>query len=97
VELAEDGARVLAIPQTFSHLGPPWRELDKIILLHRLRHGGHPILRWMAGNVEVVTDPAGNQRPSKANSSERIDGMVALDIALGRWMAHGEPAMWQSA
>ena len=45
-------------------------------------------LRWMAGNVEVETDPAGNQRPSKARSSERIDGMVALTMAEARALVH---------
>jgi phage terminase large subunit-like protein len=86
--LQQDGASIVFVPQTWAGLAPAWRELDKLTLEHRLRHGGHPILRWMAGNVEVETDAAGNQRPSKARSSERIDGMVALDMALGRAMAH---------
>lgn len=87
-DLASDGATVLFVPQTTVGLGPAWREMDKLILEHRIRHGGHPILRWMAGNVEVETDAAGNQRPSKRLSTERIDGMVALDMAIGRAMAH---------
>lgn len=91
-ELMDDGASCVAVPQTHAGLGPPWRELEKIILDHRMRHGGHPILRWMAGNVEVETDSSGNQKPSKRLSSERIDGMVALDMALGRWLAHGDVA-----
>ncbi len=90
-ELEQDGATMVPIPQTWSGLAPGWRELDRLILDHKLRHGGHPILRWMAGNVETETDAAGNQRPSKAKSSERIDGMVALDMALSRLMAHLEP------
>jgi phage terminase large subunit-like protein len=97
VELVQDGAPMVAVPQTTAGLGPAWRELDKIILEGRLRHGGNPVLRWMAGNVEVETDASGNQRPSKAHSSERIDGMVALDMSLGRWMANGAPAIWTAA
>ena len=85
-ELEQDGATMVPIPQTWSGLAPGWRELDRLILDHKLRHGGHPILRWMAGNVETETDAAGNQRPSKARSPERIDGMVALDMALSRLM-----------
>jgi phage terminase large subunit-like protein len=97
-ELMADGATCTAIPQTTSGLGPSWRELEKIILDHAMRHGGHPILRWMAGNVEVETDAAGNQKPSKRHSSERIDGMVALDMALNRWLAYGNaPAVWSAA
>jgi len=97
-ELQADGATCTAIPQTHAGLGPAWRELEKLVLEHRLVHGGHPILRWMAGNVEVETDPAGNQKPSKRHSSERIDGMVALNMALNRWLAYGEaPGIWTAA
>ena len=97
-ELMADGATCTAIAQTTAGLGPAWRELEKIILDHAMRHGGHPILRWMAGNVEVETDAAGNQKPSKRHSSERIDGMVALDMSLNRWLAHGAaPAVWSAA
>jgi phage terminase large subunit-like protein len=87
-DLAQEGANIVFVPQTWLGLAPAWRELEKLILEHRIRHGGHPILRWMAGNVEVETDASGNQRPSKARSRERIDGIVALDMALGRAMAH---------
>lgn len=89
-ELGQAGATMLKVPQTYAGLSPAWRELEKLILEGRLRHGGHPVLRWMAGNVEVETDAQGNQKPSKARSTERIDGMVALDMAIGRWMAHVE-------
>ena len=96
-ELMDDGASCTAIPQTHAGLGPAWRELERIVLDHSMRHGGHPILRWMAGNVEVETDSQGNQKPSKRLSKERIDGMVALDMALNRWLAHGDaPAIWMA-
>jgi phage terminase large subunit-like protein len=87
-DLTQDGASCIAIPQTSMGLGPAWRELEKLVLEHRVRHGGHPVLRWMAGNVEVDTDSVGNQKPSKRLSSERIDGMVALTMAESRLMAH---------
>lgn len=95
-ELGQDGATCIAVPQTSTGLGPAWRELEKLILEHRLVHGGHPVLRWMAGNVETETDAAGNQKPSKRLSTERIDGMVALDMALGRLMVNVETEadMW---
>lgn len=92
--LMSDGAVLVAIPQTHSGLTPGWNELEKAILEHKIRHGGHPILRWMAGNVEVETDAAGNQKPSKRVSAEKIDGMVALDMAFTRWIAHmSEPEL----
>lgn len=97
-DLMAEGAGMIAIAQTHSGLAPAWRELTKAILERKIEHGGHPILRWMAGNVEVETDPAGNEKPSKRHSAERIDGMIALDMALGRWMAHGEaPVIWSAA
>jgi phage terminase large subunit-like protein len=89
-QLQQDGATCVAIAQTHAGLGAGWRELERILLETKLRHGGHPILRWMADNVEVETDAAGNQKPSKAKSSERIDGMVALNMAIARLIVHAE-------
>ena len=91
-DLVADGANMVAISQTHAGLSAGWRELEKAILEHKLRHGGHPILRWMAGNVEVETDAAGNQKPSKSRSTERIDGIVALDMAIGRLIVHADEA-----
>jgi phage terminase large subunit-like protein len=87
-ELPQDGASIFKISQTWTGLAPGWHEFERLVLEHKVRHGGHPILRWMAGNVETETDAAGNQKPSKARSSEKIDGMVALDMAIARLMAH---------
>jgi phage terminase large subunit-like protein len=42
-----------------------------------LRHGGHPVLRWMASNMVVRQDPNGNLAPDKSKVTERIDGVVA--------------------
>ena len=96
--LLDEGISMIAISQGYPGLAPPWRELQKAILERTIEHGGHPVLRWMAGNVETETDPQGNEKPSKRHSSERIDGMVALDMAIGRWMAFGEaPATWSAA
>lgn len=87
-DLTQEGATMFAIPQTHAGLAPAWRELEKRMLERKLRHGGHPILRWMAGNVEVETDASGAQKPSKRLSNERIDGMVALDMGMNRLMTH---------
>jgi phage terminase large subunit-like protein len=45
---------------------------------------GNPVLRWMMDNIYVKTDPAGNIKPDKEKSTERIDGVVALIMALDR-------------
>ncbi len=59
-----------------------------------LRHGNNPVLRWMASNVAVETDAAGNLKPSKRKSKEKIDGIVALIMALGRGMVHRPVQPW---
>jgi phage terminase large subunit-like protein len=87
-ELAQDGATMVAIPQTHAGLSPGWREMDKLLIEGKLLHGGHPILRWMASNVEVETDAQGNQKPSKSKSSERIDGIAGLNMAIARMITH---------
>lgn len=92
-DLTDDGAVCVPISQTHAGLSAGWRDLEKSVLEGKLRHGAHPVLRWMAGNVELETDASGNQKPSKAKSKERIDGMTALTMAFARAIANGdEPA-----
>ena len=58
----------------------------------KLAHGGNPVTRWMAANVAVAQDRAGNLKPAEDKSTERIDGIVALIMAIGRAMrAQDEP------
>ena len=56
----------------------------KLTLEQKLAHGGHPVLRWMMDNIYVRTDPAGNIKPDKEKSTEKIDGAVATIMALDR-------------
>ncbi len=60
------------------------KELMKLVLEERVAHGGHPVLRWMMDNIYVRTDPAGNIKPDKEKSTEKIDGAVATVMALDR-------------
>ena len=62
----------------------PTKQLEQLVLSQQLAHGGHPVLRWMAGNVAIEQDAAGNWKPSKRYSTDRIDGIVALIMALER-------------
>ena len=72
--------------QMTQHLdmSPPTKEFYKLLMEGRIVHGGNPIMAWMAGNVVVDTDPAGNIKPTKAKSPEKIDGIVAAIMALDR-------------
>ena len=56
----------------------------KLVLEQRIAHAGHPVLRWMMDNIYVRTDPAGNIKPDKEKSTEKIDGAVATIMALDR-------------
>jgi len=78
----QDGLLCLAMRQGFASLSAPTKSLEQAILGRRLRHDGHPVLRWCVSNVAVEGDPAGNLKPSKTKSTERIDGVVALIMAV---------------
>ena len=62
-------------------MSPPTKELMKLALEKRIAHGGHPVLSWMMDNIHIRTDPAGNIKPDKAKSTEKIDGAVAMIMA----------------
>ena len=78
------GFTVVPFGQGFKDMSPPTKEFYKLLMEGRIIHGGHPVMRWMAGNVVVDTDPAGNIKPTKAKSPEKIDGIVASIMALDR-------------
>lgn len=63
-------------------------ELMKLALEKRLDHGGHKVLKWMMDNIHVRTYPAGNIKPDKEKYTEKIDGVVALIMALDRSIRH---------
>jgi phage terminase large subunit-like protein len=88
-QLAEqDGLTVVEVRQGFASLSGPSKALETAILSKRLRHNGHEILRWCIGNVALETDAAGNIKPSKSASTERIDGVVALVMAIDQMERH---------
>ncbi|MBT8198948.1 MAG: terminase large subunit [Acidimicrobiia bacterium] len=86
-QLVGDGFDVVKFRQGFGSLSGPSKEFEKRVKGRRLRHGGNPILRWMASNVVVDMDAAGNIKPNKKKSSEKIDGIVSLVMAIGLQMA----------
>jgi phage terminase large subunit-like protein len=82
------GFTMVGFGQGFVSMAGPTKELLRLILDGRLAHGGHPVLRWMADNMVVSTDAAGNVKPNKAKSREKIDGIVAGIMALDRAIRH---------
>jgi phage terminase large subunit-like protein len=76
-------APLVEFGQGFKDLAPAVDATERLLLDHELRHGGHPVLTWCVSNAVVDTDPAGNRKLDKQRSTGRIDGLVALVMAIG--------------
>lgn len=74
---------VVAFPQGILSMAPPFRELLELLKLRRFHHDGHPVMRWMAANA-VAKTRGGLTSPCKESSPEKIDGVTAATMALGR-------------
>lgn len=81
-----EGAGFTMVPfgQGFASMSTPTKEFYRLLMEGQIIHGGHPVLRWMAGNVVIETDAAENIKVTKAKSKEKIDGIVASIMALDR-------------
>ena len=86
VELGEEGANMVSTGMGYASLSAPSKTLEEWVLSGRLNHGGHPVLTWNIGNVTLEQDAAGNIKPSKGRSKDRIDGAMALVLAISRAM-----------
>jgi phage terminase large subunit-like protein len=80
--LQDEGLEMVEFRQTLANFAGPTKELEKLVVSGKLIHDGNPVLRWMAGNVTVKEDQSGNIRPDKGKSADKIDGIVALIMAL---------------
>jgi phage terminase large subunit-like protein len=69
--------------QGFKDMAPAVDKLERLVVDHKLAHGGHPVMNMCAANAIAERDPAGNRKLNKAKSIGRIDGLVALAMALG--------------
>lgn len=72
--------------QGFISMNAPMKELESLILKSEINHGGNPITRWQSSNVVAVEDDAGNIKPSKKKSKDKIDGIVSMIMAIGGYM-----------
>lgn len=79
-----NGMDVIGFGQGYASMSPATKDIETLILGGKLRHDGGPVLRWAMGNVCLETDPAGNIKPSKKKSSEKIDPAVAMIMAVAR-------------
>lgn len=88
--LEKKGMTMVQFGQGFASMNPPMKELERLVLAKKIRHGNNPVLTWMADNVVARMDPAGNVKPDKERSREKIDGIVALIMALDLALRHPE-------
>ena len=84
--LQDDGFNIVAFGQGFRDMSSPTKDLMRLVLENKITHNGHPVLRWNIDNVFVRTDPAENIKIDKQKSTEKVDGAVALVMALDRAM-----------
>jgi phage terminase large subunit-like protein len=95
--LGEQGMTCVGVGQGYAALSAPSKELLRLVLRHSFVHGGNPVMRWMIDNLSVVTDPAGQVKPDKANAADKIDGVSAAVTALSEAMAsQAEPDILES-
>jgi phage terminase large subunit-like protein len=84
--LQSKGLTCVEFGQGFASMSPPMKELERLVMGHKIAHGNNPVMNWMADNVVANLDAAGNIKPDKEKSREKIDGIVALIMGLDRAM-----------
>lgn len=86
-DLLEEGLPIVKVRQGFATMSPAMKEIKRRMLLRQLRHDGNPVAQWCVDNLAVAIDPAGNVKPDKANSADKIDGVSALANAISEAMS----------
>lgn len=100
-DLMEEDVPILKVGQGMASMSPALKEVQRLVKMGasgrpadrvpRLRHGGNPVMTWNVDNLAVDVDPAGNVKPSKSNSADKIDGVAALCDAMFAAL-HAPPA-----
>jgi phage terminase large subunit-like protein len=88
--LTDEGITMVPFGQGFLSMGPAVAELLRLVKGERIQHGGHEILRWNVSNAQALSDAAKNLKIDKSDPKERVDGIVALAMAVGRLHAYHE-------
>lgn len=90
--LMREGYTLEPFGQGMASMSAPSKEMERQILAGQLYHGNNAVLRWMASNAGKEMDAAGNIKPAKNKSKERIDGVVATIMGIGMWLKYGKDA-----
>lgn len=86
IDLQNEGMTFNPFGQGYGSMSAPTKEFEKLVLTGKVEHFGNPVLRWMLASTVIKSDPAGNIKPDKEKSTQKIDGIVAAIMALGEWM-----------
>jgi phage terminase large subunit-like protein len=91
-DLGDDEAALMQVRQGFASMSPPLKQIAHLLregtAEHpRFRHGGNPLMRWQTDNLAVATDPAGNVKPDKSKSGDKIDGWSAAVTAMSVYIS----------
>lgn len=83
-ELDAEGFTLSKTRQGFLTMSPLTKEFERLVLEKKIKVINNPVLSWNLANIMLDVDPAGNIKPSKAKSTDKIDGIVAAIMAVGR-------------
>jgi phage terminase large subunit-like protein len=99
--LDDEGLNPITITQNYTNLSDPMKELEAAILAGRFHHDGNPIMTWCVSNVIGKNIPGNDDvvRPIKQGDENKIDGAVALIMAIGRVLSNEDPgkSFWETA
>ena len=84
VHMTERGFPMVEYGQTVKNFSEPMKELESIILSKKAQFDMDPMLMWMFGNVVARRDKKDNIFPNKERPGNKIDGVVAIIIAVAR-------------
>ena len=91
-DLQAEGLPLMKVRQGFATMSPAMKEIQRLVLRKQLLHDGNPVMQWCVDNLAVAIDPAGNVKPDKARSAEKIDGVSALANAVSEAMGSARAA-----
>jgi phage terminase large subunit-like protein len=69
--------------QGLQSMSPALRDLEQVILERRLAHGNHPVLNACIAGAVIEQDAQGNRKVNRKRSTARVDGLIALAMAIG--------------
>lgn len=90
-KMMAEGMTPMTFGQGYKSMSEPMKRMDALLRTRKIKNIKNPVSRWMFANVSAKMDPAGNIKPDKEKSTEKIDGIVATIMALGRAILATDP------